>query len=260
VIHELQSGGPDQGMIINIDPKLPKGDNPLEAARYIANNPLFTRQGISVKDIFPGTLRVDIDDFETRSLEVRAPQDLPNAQDVRFIPATVKVRAPSRLFKDAEASKQWYVIADLSKLDVLNQPGHHDVSGVPVTPAFKGEQITVEPQTVTASLEVKKPKVELDLDGIAIFPRGPLPVLNGYKIDVKPLTVPHIKVEGPQDQIDRLKRGDFNPVAVLELTRADADKGSGERRLRFELPPGIEVTSDPGLYTVTFTLVERPKE
>lgn len=261
VIHDLQSGGPDRAAIqVYVDPKLPKGDNPLETARYIANNPLFTRQGISVKDISPRTLRVDIDDFETRSLEVRAPQDLPSAQDVRFIPATVKVRAPSHLFKDADAAKQLYVVADLSKLDVLNQPGHHDVSGVPVTPAFKGEQITVEPQTITASLDVKKPKAELDLDGIVIYPNEPIPVRNSYVLVVNPLTVPHIKVEGPQEQIDRLKRGDFNAVAVLDLTRADADKGSGERRLRFELPPGVEVISDPALYTVKFTLVERPKE
>lgn len=260
VSRELQTGASDRAAVqIFIDPKLPRGDNPLETARYIANNPVFTREGISVKEISPRTLRVDIDDFEVRTLEVKVPPNLPNVQDVRFIPATVKVKAPSRVFTDSKGAL--FVTADLAKLDVLNQPGHHDLAGIPVTPAFKGERVDVEPQAVSVSLEVMKPKADTEVEGIAIFPRGPLPVLNGYKIDVKPLIVPRIRVQGPPDQIKRLENKELSPIAVLDLTSKDAESGGGERSLRFEFPPDakdVKVVSDP--FFVTFTLTERPKE
>ena len=264
IIHDLQSGSPDHAALqIYIDPgKLPRGESSLETARYIANNPLFKGQGISVKEISPPTLRVDIDDFETQSLEVKSPPNIQNVQEVRFIPSKVTVRAPGRVFKDADASKL-YVVADFSKLGLLDQPGRHVVPGVPVSLAFRGESFNIDPQTVTASFEVKKPEAEMDLESIAIFTDAPLPIFNGYRLDFKPLTVPRIHVMGPQDQIDQLKNNEFKPRAILDIAPEDTDQAAGavhKKRLHFILPKDVRVVSDPDGYTVDFTLTERAKE
>ena len=262
VMHELQSGNPDQALRIYVDPKLPRGESSLETSRYIVNNPLFTRQGISVTQIVPATLQVDLDDFEIQSLDVKQPPNIANVQEVRFIPSKINVRAPGRVFKETDPSKL-FVIADFSKLTSLNQPGPHEVSGVPVFTAFKGEQITVEPQTITVSFEVKKPEAEMDLESIAIFADAPLPIHNGYRLDFKPLTVPRIHVVGPQDQIDQLKNNEFKPKAHLDLTPEDIDQAGGaarKKRLYFTLPKDVRVVSEPEAYTVDFTLTERAKE
>ncbi len=259
VIRDLQSGNPEHAAVqINIDAsKLPRGESSLETARYIASIPRFKRAGVSVTEISPPTLRVDIDDFELQSLDVKSPPNIPNVQEVRFIPSKVTVTAPSRVFKDADVSKL-FVIADFSKLGVLGQPGPHVVPGVPISIMFKGEQIKIEPQTVTASFEVKKPEVEMDLESIVIFAGDvPFPIFNKYVIDCKPQTVPRIRVAGPEDQINLLKNNEFKPKAILDITAEDIDPAAGpvhKKRLTFKLPKDVRVVSDPDRYTVDLTL------
>lgn len=262
VVADLRSRSPEHAAVqLYIDTsKLPRGESSLETARYIASNSLFTRQGISVSGISPPTLRIDVDDFETRSLEVTPPLNIQNIQNIQFTPSRVSVKAPGRVFKDVEVSKL-IVIADFSKLGEIDQPGRHVVPGVPVTIMFKGEAVTIEPQTVTAAFDVKKPEVEMELESIAIFTNVPLPIINGYGVECRPLTIPRIRVAGPQDQIDLLKNNEFKPKAILDLLPEDTDQSVKHRKpVHFILPKDVRVMSEPESYTVDFTLVPKAKE
>lgn len=262
VIRDLQSGNPEHAAVqINIDAsKLPRGESSLETARYIANNSRFLRSGISVTQISPPTLRVDIDDFETHSVDVKLPPNLPNVQEVRFIPSKVNLTAPSQVFKNTDLSKL-FVVADFSKLGVLEQPGQHVVPGVPVAVSVKSELFKIEPQIVTASFEVKKPKGELDLVSIFIEIKDTIPIRNGYRVEgLKPQTIPRIHVVGPLDQIELLKN-EITVSAVLNLTPKDIDGAVHRKQVQFNgLPKDVYVDSDPETYTVEYFLTPISKE
>jgi hypothetical protein len=264
-VRDFQIGGPNGAPLqiyLEDARKLPKGEYTFSAARYIANNPIFTRMGISVKDINPSVLRVVIDDLETRELTVKAPANIPNLQDVSFIPATVKVRAPSRVFEEADPSRL-FVEADLLKQDILKQPGHHDVQGIAITPAFKGEQINLDPRTIAASIEIKKIEAEWTLESVPVWPFAPPKLSDRYKVVYKSSTIPNVHVVGPPDKIEALKNGDYRVVAQLEITDEDEQSPTKDRRkrLRFtNLPPGVAVTNDPEQYTITYSLVDRANE
>jgi hypothetical protein len=258
MINELRAGKPDQAAVrILIDPKLPKGENTLESSRYIANLPMFIRQGVSVPKISPGNLRVNIDDFETRDLDVKPNQDLPNVQ---FIPSKVAVRAPSQVFEKADRNRL-YVVADLSKQD-LSQPGVHDLHGVPVQPAFAGDQITVEQPTVNASVEIKKQLAMGMIPSVAVWESIAPKLADKYKIRLDNPTIANVQVTGPQKMIDQINNGDYRVIAHLDVTDADEQYIGKERSKAVtftNLPEGVKV-AHPEQYTVTYTLVDRASE
>jgi hypothetical protein len=236
------------------------GDLSLAAVDYLRRNPIFVQAGISVRDVVPANLNVTVYDMEERVIPVRAPDSLKNVTNPRFVPSEVTVRAPKQVLEDATKNNRLYVLPDLSKADAINQPGHHDVPGVSLLPAFPAEHVTIEPKTVTASFEVNRPDAEVTLEyPVPVWPAGPTAFMTKYKVEC-PVSIPNIHIVGPQDQIDLLKNSGYRVVALLYVTPDDLRDGNTHRKvLRFDLPPGVRVTNDPEQYTVTFTLIERPQ-
>jgi hypothetical protein len=259
MINDLRTGKPDQAAVtIRIDPKLPKGDNTLESSKYIANLQKFVREGVSVTKISPGNLLVNIDDFETRELEVKPNIDLPNVQ---FIPPKVTVQAPSQIFAKTDRSRL-YVIADLSKQD-LSQPGLHELRGVPLHAAFQGDLVSIVDQpTVNASVEIKKQLAVYTIPSVAVWRSGAFTLDDKYKLKVDNKTIANVQVTGPQKAIDLISNGDYRVIAYLEVTDADEQYVGKERSKAVtftNLPEGVKVTR-PEQYTVTYTLVDRASE
>jgi hypothetical protein len=234
------------------------GELRLSSGDYLLRNPIFRQAGISVRDVLPTTFTVTVFDMEERILPVRAPEGLKNIANPRFVPSEVTVRAPKQVLEAATKNNRDFVLADLSKADAINQPGHHDVPGVSVTPAFAPEHVTIEPTTVTASFEVNRPDAEATLEyPVPIWPAAPTAILAKYKVEC-PVVIPNIRVVGPPDQIDLLKSGGYRVVALLYVTPDDLRDGATHRKvLRFDLPPGVRVANDPEQYAVQFTLSER---
>lgn len=262
-IRDLQSGGSGHPALqIVLGSNLDKGEYPYDAAKMISETPLFTRQGINIKDVLPRTLRVEIDDYESRLLPVRASQDNASLQEFVFVPATVEVRAPSHLFKKLEADpSKLVVIADTSKLASLTEPKRYDVAGLPVQAAFKGDHVTVTPSTVGAQFIIARPDAETTLGSVPVWSFAPPPVNHKYEVDYKTKTVNNVVIKGPPKEIAAIKSGDFSVVAALDITPDDAatPKAPHHTKLRFNLPPGVTVvSSDPD--AVDFTLIERTSE
>ena len=258
MINELRAGKPDQAAVrILIDPKMPKGDNTLDSSYYIANLPRFVRQGVSVPKISPANLRINIDDFETRELDVKPSQsDL----DVQFIPPKVAVRAPSQLFAKTDPSRL-YVIADLSKQD-LSQPGPHDLRGIQVQTAFQGDQITIEQPTVNASVEIKKQLPSVTIPSVAVWEFIAPKLTDKYKIKLDNPTIANVQLTGPEKMINLIKNGGYPVIALLNVTDTDEQDIGKERSKAVtfpNLPEGVKV-SDPEKYTVTYRLVDRASE
>src|SRR5438105_14225149 len=86
---------------IALDGRLASGEQPIpNTAGLIANNPLFLQNGVSIRDITPRFLRVQVDDMKEQMLPVVHTGDVKNIVGTpQFLPERVKVRAPDSVFK-----------------------------------------------------------------------------------------------------------------------------------------------------------------
>ena len=261
-IRDLMAGGPDHAAVqIYIEPGSKKGEHTYQTAQLLANNSLFTRQGISVKEVAPAALRVDVDDFEVRSVDVHPPESLSSVKDVRFIPTQVKVRAPISTWKLAEDARKLYVVADLSKLEALGQPGVHDIPAVPLIwpNANALDQVTLDPRTVRATFEVQHLEEKALLGSVTVFVKGPPSFFDKYTVNLKlpgnANTLSQVPVAGPRDKLEALKAGDLPAAAVLLVTTNDLPVDmETKKRVQFDLPAGVRFDGDPDKFQVPFTI------
>ena len=122
--------------------------------------------------------------------------------------------------------------------------------------------MTIGQQTVSVSLELKRPESDTKVDAVPVWLFGAPTVLNKFRVDYKTQTIPDVHLVGPPREIDMIRSGDLRVFAALDITPDDAaaPKEPHRRKLRFILPPGVSVTNDAEQYTIGFTLVERTTE
>jgi hypothetical protein len=265
-IHDLQAGGSDRALVqIDVDPKRtrPRGEFNLSSGDVIANHPFFVRQGISVRDVSPTSLRVEIDDYEIQEVPVRLPDNLPTVKDVRFVPRVVKVRAPSSVWQAMkQANKEPYAIGDISKLAEINQPGPHaGVNFVPVIWPSPQEHVTIVPRTVQATFEVQRQEKKAQLPSVPVYTKAPPSFDDKYKVELQlpggAKTLSQVPVVGPPDTIDKLLNGELTATADIQPALTGAPGTTRTAAVKFDLPDGVRFDGDPEKFQVPYTLVER---
>ena|SRR5947209_7170065 len=99
--------------------KISSGEQPIaNTASLISASPLFLQNGVSVRDITPRFLRVQVDDIKEQLLPVTYAGDVKNLSGApQFLPERVKVRAPDSVLKLAASQNKLQVVADLSKAE-----------------------------------------------------------------------------------------------------------------------------------------------
>ena len=132
-------------------------------------------------------------------------------------------------------------------LNSLAKAGRQEIPGIPVQTAFKGEHVAIGQQTVSVSLEVKRPEADATLESVPVWLFTAPTVIDKYKVDYKTRTIPDMHLVGPPREIDMIRSGDFHVFAALDITPDDtaAPKEPHRRKLRFILPPGVTVTQGP---------------
>jgi hypothetical protein len=264
-IHDLQAGGSDRALVqIDVDPRRtrPRGEFNLSSGDVIANNLFFVRQGISVRDVSPTNLRVEIDDYEIQEVPVRPPDNLPTVKDVRFAPGAVKVKAPSSVWRAIEqGNKKPYVIGDLSKLAESAQPGPHTVKFVPVIWPGAREHVTIARPTIEATFEVQRQEKKAQLPSVPVYTKGPPSFDDKYKVELQlpggAKTLSQVPVVGPPDTIDKLLNGELTATADIQPALTGAPGTTRTAAVKFDLPDGVRFDGDPEKFQVPYTLVER---
>lgn len=217
---------------------------------YLRENPRFKEAGITIEKCSPPILPIYVDTREKRLLPVGLPPNVP-VQDVTFTPATVTVTGPSRALKGVSE-----VIADISALPVLNQPGVHPVDNVSLVPDPSGS-LKYEPSQVKAILTVAEKSKSTNI-GVPIWLETTLDVRKQF--DITPSGngfVPKLEVIGPPEQIAKLEAGDVAPIphAVLEITMDNVHDTTPVPLKIEDLPDGVHLAGPPP--TITFTATPR---
>jgi hypothetical protein len=262
VTRDLQSGTADHPTFqITLDSAQFKSrgvfDRPM--LDVLTKNPIFIRNGISVKDAVPGTLRVEIDDLETRDVEVRAPENLANIKDTQFVPADVKVTAPKGTW---ERATKPYVIADLSKLESLKEPGKHDEKYVPLIWPNQPDHVTLESRNVTAHFDVQQKEERDTIGSVPVWVEGPPQFFNDYAVALKlpggAASLTDVPLAGPPEKIAKIRRGELSALAVLHVNFTNvAPDESRTEPAQFDLPADVHFVGDPQKYQITYVISVR---
>ncbi len=222
---------------------------------------VFRNNGITVSNVIPPDLTVNVDALDDVEVEVQAAPDGKNFSAApSFTPRKVHIRAPRSVIANAKASNKLVAYAQINEASEPLTPGAHDLPRVPLTVPFTDSLLTISPTTVSAHVEIKKSDATLVLEAIPIWAIVPPVVDDKYKAVYDPPSLTNVVVSGPEDQINALQTKTYplTPKATFEVNPNLSMVGVDQTaRLHFDLPPDVHVSPDFAQRTITYKLVER---
>jgi hypothetical protein len=243
---------------IELKKDAPFGTQNYDLTQAIQNAPLFQEYGVSVSNLMPATVPIEIDRLEKVTVPVVPPDDATNlVRAPIFEPREVTLTAPSEAIKRARQSGQTLqAIADFSQNVELRQPGTHE-GVVPIRASVYGEHIVLDKATVTVAMEIKANDKQHTLRYVPVRIMGSKAYLDEVTVECND-TLSNIRVYGPADQIDRLTSSDpntrFDYYAVLTIDSVDT---STSKPLSFHLPPGVNVNPEDAQKPFEYRVVKR---
>jgi YbbR-like protein len=245
---------PSNPLAIDIDQSIPLGEHEIETLPKIENDPRF--KGLTVQKASPPFLLVYVDQVETREVPVEAPPGLLSLQNATFSPPTVKMTGPSQaLDRIAKSNGHLSVIADIANLPMLNSPGQHAPVTVSLIPP-DADGVSVAPQTVQATLNVKEADVTYTATNLPILLLAPNELMDKYRIAYDPPIYPAVNLVGPPDKIDQIAQHEVRPIAALQIDDDDVKNPRAKDLQILNLPPGVRLA--PGENPqASFSVTER---
>jgi hypothetical protein len=244
---------------IDLGRNLPVGTRTFSLLDRIKDLQLFKDNGVSVTDVSPSSVTVDIDSVATVYVDVLPPPQVADKlQTYGFEPAKVHVRGPSSLIDDRTP-----VYADLESAEALKTPGQKELPSVRLFTRLPDRAgIQIDPPAVRAILEVKGDETA-KWDTMTVFVSGPQSLLDKYvvKFDDDKNFIRDVTFIGPKDIIEELKKPKPNtpqPTPVLMIDSSDERAGARRKRLIYvNLPKGVRPSNDTERIEVGYHLEPR---
>lgn len=227
----------------------------------LARSPL-GELGVSIVETSPPTVNVWVEPLKTEQVEVLVHTgDLQLAQPPIPEPLKVPVVVPTRL---AEAARNLKVVADLTAIDLsqleVNEP--HTLPAVPLRlPAALEERgVRLERDSVRVNLTIRKQTDSVTLTTVPIHINTPPLVLQRYNIALREdqMVLRDVRLTGPADVIDRIRRKDTRVWAELRPSADELDTGVESLPVYLNAPPAVTVESPLPQVPVTVTRRESP--
>lgn len=203
-----------------------------------------------------------VSELETVEVPVRNPptEQFPNlGTESVYDPPFVRVTAKKQDLADRNALE---VYPDLSGRD-LTKPGAYELKGVPLVPgpALQGKQMTIQPTTVNATLQVREADMSYTMNSMPVYLSHPADLLDKYRVEYDPF-LERVTLIGSREMIEAIRDGRLQggaPKAELEITGSDAPPAAQprEKGVQFDLPEGVTVSPADRSRKVRFTIRER---
>lgn len=226
------------------------GEYRLDLRSVLRSSTGLDMQGVTVKAVTPPEVVLEVDELETRELPltVLLPEGVQTDGAPRAEPASVRLRAPSKLLADLPA--QFATVTLTSSQVAQLTPGRLETApgGIVEVPGIgSGEWATsIEPSQVDVILTLKTVTQQLELD--------PLPVqvliapgeIGAWRVEIDDTDrdLLGVVVEGPVEGIEALRNRTVRPRAYVSLSFEDLERGVRSSPAQIvNLPLGCRVIS-----------------
>jgi hypothetical protein len=252
VLRSLQGRLP---LRIGIEVPASPGVHEMDLRETLRTSELLLNAGVSVLEISPERVSVEVDAIRTMSLPVRVlppdgvafePTGSPQAR-----PSTLRVRGPGSVLARLEGD-EGLIRLDPGAIATLT-PG-----ALETIPRLRVElpedpdrwQTVFEPEYVDVSLALRSRMQSLTLRAMPVQVLLAPGEVGRWRVALQPgaQDLVGIEVTGPSDQIERLRSGDVVPTAVISLDFDELERGVDTKRAQIlGLPPGVQVGADADL-------------
>ncbi len=227
------------------------GEQTVDLAAALRGLPDLQGKPVTILRADPSTVRVRIEQLATRELKVvvDAPpgtrfESLPEAR-----PATVKISLPevdARLLDESAVAFARISGETLSRL----VPGRREtISNVAVDapPLVAGPRTRLNPSRIDVDVTLQSRTATLTLASVPVFILVAAVEYERWDITVAPEDrfLTDVKVSGPSDLVDRVRRGEIRVTAKVELTFDELERGISSKEVVFsQMPTDLTFTAD----------------
>jgi hypothetical protein len=245
LIEELRPRALD-GIMLELGDELPSepGSWTVDLREAIRRERLFAESGVTVRRVTPASLEIEIDRLERVMLPVEVElSGLETAGPVSVEPPEVEVRVPATHAEDLPDHATAKI--DPARLATLSPGRRTELSQVPVIlenlpPDLWGLRLVDARVTVELALRARTQSVQLaELPvWVELLPGD----LAAWTVEIPPedRVISGVTLTGPGAVIDRIRRGEVRPRAVVSLSTNDLARGVETVEVELVgLPPGV---------------------
>ncbi len=236
------------GITLELGDELPNepGVRTVDLRDAIRRDALFKDSGVTIRRVVPETVGLQVDRLETLRLPVEV--DLAGVETsgpVRVVPAEVEVQLPA---SHAEGH-DYHAVAkvDTSRLSTLTPGRRAELSQIPIELQGLPEDIwglRLNTPRVTVSLTLRARTESMQLPELPVYVEMSPSDLALWSVEIPPKdrVLSGVTLTGPGALIDRVRRGEIRPRAVVPVSSEDLQSGVKVVKVQIEgLPPGVVV-------------------
>lgn len=261
----LLEAGPIEIDVVE-DPDQPSVMRNVDLLERLRNNPEFLNAGITISDVRPQSMAVEVERLQDVTLPIRVDTgdiELASPPTLDVTEAVVRVRAK---FADTLAGESLLASPDPTRLRTLNVNEPHTFGPVPLTmPATYAHRVeAIEPANVRVTLTIRSQTDRLTLERVTVMTILPASQVGRFNIqlDDRNRFLRNIEISGPTDIINRIRNKEVTVDAVLRFSIEDletnADRESITWPVYIEPPPNVTVINPPPSLTFKITKLPPP--
>lgn len=220
--------------------------------------------GVHIEGVRPETVEVYVEASRDVQMPVSpdalVPPDVQLAVPPMIDPPAATVRMPVSVAREV-GDLRLEASLDPATLNGLAENVPHDVNVPLRLPQALRDRLrtpgaaTITPSQVRATIAIRKKTDTLKLTSVPILLLGPWSELNRVSIAVESdqrVVSEEVRLTGPADVIDRIRKGEIKVWAELQLTADELESGITSKQLHIRVPAGVTV--DSPIPQVNFTI------
>lgn len=245
------------------------GEQVVDLRDALRANPPLDRAGVTIAAVEPPTVTLRIEPLVTEEAPVQvALPGVETSGEPTVSPVTASLTLPRRLAESLEETEQG--------LTVVAQPSASAVAGLPAggphtievrltpPPSLAGERfVRIEPRTATVTFTVRSRTDSIVLPSTPVWPALPPTDLNRWRVTLDPMFLNNVRITGPGEVIERIRRGELRAIAYLPLSTEELEQGVEAKAPAFlSLPDSVTVEGgdEPVRLTIEEVRNEPPAE
>lgn len=255
-------------IVINVDAETSSGSGlrAIDLRDALRSVPPFAQSGISLAEVDPQFVQVEVDDLVQRDVPVRV--ELPDVQlegTYRVTPETVRFSLPKTLSESLPA-EDVYVRAVVQPEQIANLPTGREqtIASVRVVPS---QVLTDAWYSRAARTQVSLTLTLRSRTATELIPTVPVQVrVAPTELERFDISIPEsdrflhdVTVRGPSTLIERMRADStLRPIAVVALSFEELERGITAKNAILTFPPGLEgLEASAGDVNVSLTITRR---